>query len=238
MVSARGKTHFLAVWRKFFFFLCLIRLSLNTNRDFELPLPGDLPASVHHDLGQVYYRLKAVAERPTFSTNYVAHRNVTVTRMMLPSSLDLNQSVVISNEWIDKISYNISVPRKVFSAGSKIPITFDLVPIAPELGIRSVSCALKEYISLSSNEHSKSDGHVVKSIRDDHFAAGNRWIKTEVLDVPSIAEVRSDIVSDLIKIKHKLKFTVALTNADGHVSGKKIYSLERVMQILNYFCFL
>lgn len=211
---------------------------MNTNRDFELPLPGDLPASVHHDLGKVYYRLKAVAERPTFSTNYVAHRNVTVTRMMLPSSLDLNQSVVISNEWIDKISYNISVPRKVFSAGSKIPITFDLVPIAPELGIRSVSCALKEYISLSSNEHSKSDGHVVKSIRDDHFAAGNRWIKTEVLDVPSIAEVRSDIVSDLIKIKHKLKFTVALTNADGHVSGKKIYSLERVMQILNYFCFL
>ncbi|KAI9275774.1 hypothetical protein BDA99DRAFT_457465 [Phascolomyces articulosus] len=187
--------------------------------DFELPLPGDLPSTIRHDLGQVYYRLKAVAERPAFSMNYTAKRNVLLSRLMLPSSLELNQSVVISNEWTDKLSYNISVPRKVFSCGSPIPIFFDLIPIANELTVRSISCSLKEYITLSTQEHSKSEGRVVHHTHDHHFSnASDRWTTTEVLTVPSEQAIQSDLHSDLIKIKHKLKFTVSLMNADGHIS--------------------
>ncbi|KAG2223955.1 hypothetical protein INT45_013412 [Circinella minor] len=187
--------------------------------DFELPLPGDLPSTIQHDLGQVYYRLKAVAERPAFSMNYIAKRNVLLSRLMLPSSLELNQSVVISNEWTDKLSYNISVPRKVFSCNSPIPIFFDLVPIASQLTVRSISCSLKEYITLSTNEHTKSEGRIVHHTHDDHFSnATDRWTTTEVLTVPSEHNIHSDLYSDLIKIKHKLKFTVSMMNADGHIS--------------------
>ncbi|CDH48601.1 arrestin domain-containing protein [Lichtheimia corymbifera JMRC:FSU:9682] len=189
--------------------------------DFELPLPGDLPSTVQHDLGQVYYRLKAVAERPAFSINYVAKRNIRVSRVMLPSSLELNQSVVISNEWTNKLAYNISVPRMVFSCGSTIPVSFDLIPTAPGLSVRAISCTLKEYITLTSHEHTRSEGRVIKTVRDEQFAPSmDRWTRTEILQVPNEHQgrIQSDTTSELIKIKHKLKFTVSLINGDGHIS--------------------
>ncbi|KAG1050683.1 hypothetical protein G6F43_007064 [Rhizopus delemar] len=191
--------------------------------DFELPLPGDLPESVDHELGQVYYRLKATVERPTFSMNYSDKRSLRVSRVLLPSSLELTQSMVISNTWVDKLSYDISVPNKVFTMGSIIPITFALLPIAPDLQVRSVSCVLKEYTTLSTEEHSKMEGKVVKHLRDESFSASSDagvWTKTELLPVPDREshQVQTDSVCDLIKIKHKLKFTVSLTNADGHIS--------------------
>ncbi|CAO3621690.1 unnamed protein product [Mucor hiemalis] len=189
--------------------------------DFELPLPGDLPESVQHDLGEVYYRLKATVERPTFSVNYNDKKTLRVSRVLLPSSLELSQSLVISNTWTDKLSYDISVPSKVFSMGSLIPITFALLPIAPDLRVRSVSCVLKEYTTLSADEHSKMEGKVIKHLRDESFSSGeNAWTKTELLPVPDHTSrlIQTDSNCDLIKIKHKLKFTVSLTNADGHVS--------------------
>ncbi|KAG2198231.1 hypothetical protein INT46_005222 [Mucor plumbeus] len=189
--------------------------------DFELPLPGDLPESVEHDLGEVYYRLKAVVERPTFSMNYNDRKMLRVSRVLLPSSLELTQSLVISNVWVDKLSYDISVPSKVFSMGSLIPITFALVPIAQDLHVRSVSCVLKEYTTLTAEDHSKMEGRVIKHLRDENFASGpDPWTKTELLPVPDYTShmIQTDSLCDLIKIKHKLKFTVSLTNADGHIS--------------------
>ncbi|KAI9486917.1 MAG: hypothetical protein EXX96DRAFT_517266 [Benjaminiella poitrasii] len=189
--------------------------------DFELPLPGDLPESVDHELGQVYYRLKAVVDRPTFSMNYNDRKQLRVSRVLLPSSLELTQSMVISNVWIDKLSYDISVPSKVFSMGSLIPVTFALVPIAPDLQVKSVTCVLKEYTTLSAEDHSKMEGKVIKHLRDEHFNLGpDPWTKTELLPVPDYTShlVLTDSVCDLIKIKHKLKFIVSLINADGHIS--------------------
>ncbi|KAI8970271.1 hypothetical protein BDF20DRAFT_890212 [Mycotypha africana] len=190
--------------------------------DFELPLPGDLPETVDHDLGQVYYRLKAVVERPTFLMNYTDKKVLRVSRVLLPSSLELTQSLVISNTWVDKISYDISVTSKVFSMGSLIPITFALVPIAPDLQVRSVSCVLKEYTTLTAEDHSKMEGKVIKHLRDEHFptTGPDAWTKTELLPVPDYTShlVQTDSYCDLIKIKHKLKFIVSLMNADGHIS--------------------
>ncbi|KAI8877421.1 hypothetical protein K501DRAFT_230266 [Backusella circina FSU 941] len=189
--------------------------------DFELPLPGDLPETVQHDLGEVCYKLKAVVERPTFSMNYTDRKALRVTRILLPSSLELTQSQAISNTWVDKLSYDISVPSKVFSLGSLVPVTFALLPIAPDLRVRSVSCVLKEYITLTAGEHTKMEGKVIKHIRDETFASSpEQWTKTELLPVPDLHSnlIQTDSYSDLIKIKHKLKFTVSLINADGHIS--------------------
>jgi hypothetical protein len=139
---------------------------------------------------------------------------------------------VISNTWTDKLSYDISVPSKVFSMGSLIPVTFALNPIAQDLRVRSVSCVLKEYTTLSADEHSKMEGKVIKHLRDENFSSGNTtWTKTEILPVPDVSShlILTDSQCDLIKIKHKLKFTVSLTNADGHVSGNiYIYLMEFV----------
>lgn len=143
--------------------------------------------------------------------------------------------MVISNVWVDKLSYDISVPSKVFSLGSLIPITFALVPIAEELQVRSVSCVLKEYITLTSDEHTKMEGKVVKHLRDEQFTD---WTKTELLPVPDLNshQVQTDSFCDLIRIKHKLKFTVSLMNSDGHISGKYTYTHKGVWIYNTHMC--
>jgi hypothetical protein len=193
------------------------------NRDFELPLPGDLPETIEgSEHGQVYYKLKAVAERPTFSMNFGDKRPVQVLRYMLPSALELSQSLLIANEWADKMSYEISVPCKVYSGADVIPITFDLIPIAQELKARYITCTLKEYCTYTAGDNVKSESRIVKFLRDDEFpSTGDRWTKIELLRIPQIGtNIHCDAETDLIKIKHKLKFTVSLINLDGHISGK------------------
>ncbi|RCH95597.1 hypothetical protein CU097_013206 [Rhizopus azygosporus] len=114
-----------------------------------------LSETVDHELGQVYYYLKAAAERLNFSINYTNRKSIRVSRMLLSSSLELTQPMVISNTWMDKLSYDISVPSKTFTMRNIIPITFALLPIAPDLQVRSVSCVLKKYITLTCADHSK-----------------------------------------------------------------------------------
>jgi hypothetical protein len=172
--------------------------------------------------------------------NYSDKRSLRVSRVLLPSSLELTQSMVISNTWVDKLSYDISVPNKLFTMGSIIPITFALLPIAPDLQVRSVSCVLKEYTTLSTEDHSKMEGKVVKHLRDECFSSSSSdadvWTKTELLPVPDREshQVQTDSFCDLIKIKHKLKFTVSLTNADGHISGKVRLVLQTITTLIIY----
>ncbi|KAI8337407.1 hypothetical protein BC941DRAFT_375033, partial [Chlamydoabsidia padenii] len=194
--------------------------------DFELPLPGDLPETLHHELGQVYYRLKAVVERPTFSLNYSDRRSLKVTRLRLPTCMELLQSTLVSSVWADKLSYDINVPTRCYSIGSILPITFDFLPLHAGLKIRSVTCTLKEYLTLSTSQgHSKTIGRVVKVHHNHHFQhtahrLGPAYHKTEQLVIPQEDShlVMMDTANDLINVKHKLKLTVSLMNADGHIS--------------------
>ncbi|CEG80802.1 hypothetical protein RMATCC62417_15087 [Rhizopus microsporus] len=94
-----------------------------------------LPTTVDHELDQVYYHLKTAVEQPTFSINYTDRKSIRISRMFLSSSLELTQSMLIFNTWMDKLSYDISVPSKAFTIGSTIPITFALLPIAPNLQV-------------------------------------------------------------------------------------------------------
>ncbi|KAL7319611.1 hypothetical protein PS15m_002733 [Mucor circinelloides] len=190
--------------------------------NFEIPLPGNLPETVNHEMGQVQYRLKAYCDRPTFSMNYVDKRAIKVTRLMLPSSLELTQSVIISNVWANKVAYDISIPSKVYCSNKSIPISFDLMPIAPHLKIKSVSCSLKEYITCSTMDHHKTEGKVINHLRDDRLSLDSttgHWAKIELLHVPSDSSlINYDMCGELIQVKHKLKFSVALQNLDGHIS--------------------
>ncbi|KAI8876883.1 hypothetical protein K501DRAFT_231270 [Backusella circina FSU 941] len=190
--------------------------------DFEFPLPGNLPQSLDHEMGQVSYRLRAICERPTFSANYIDKKDVTITRLMLPTSLELTQQVVISNVWADKIMYNISIPSKVFSIGKVVPISFSLTPIAPNLKILAIFCALKEYTTCSTLDSHITNGKVISDIKDEHIVvdgATGETSKTELMHIPADPRhVRFDTSSELITVKHKIKFTVSLQNEDGHIS--------------------
>lgn len=191
------------------------------NRDFELPLPGDLPESVKHEMGQVEYKLKAYCDRPTFCMNYVDKKTIKVSRFLLPSCIDFNESVEISSTWANKVIYDISIPTKIYCADKTIPVSFDLQPIAPNLTVRSVACSLKEYTTCITPEHHKTESKILSYLRDDRFDADSEgnYFKTELLHVPAESNhIHYDMSGELIQVKHKLKFVVSLQNSDGHIS--------------------
>lgn len=200
-------------------YLCII-----TYREFELPIPGNLLESIQHDIGKVSYYFKAICERPTFSMNLVDKKTVKVKRLMLPSNIELNQSVIISSIWADKVAYDISIPSKVFTGNTSIPISFDLTPIAPNLKIRSVRCCLKEYVTFTAQQHSRTEGRLIQHYGDPNLqtdSASGRWTKIVLLHVPD--QIIFDMSGKSIQVRHKLKFTVALENSDGHISGTSSY---------------
>ncbi|KAG2237231.1 hypothetical protein BDF21DRAFT_377119 [Thamnidium elegans] len=194
--------------------------------DFEIPLPGNLPETIHHELGKVQYQLKAYCDRPKFSKDYMDECSIRLSRHLLASSVQYTQEVEISNVWENKVAYNISIPSKIYSPNKIIPVSFDLLPLAPNLKIESVVCSLKEYVTCATSTHQKTTSRVLNFLRDDHFTLDpvtGRFTKTQVLIVPGQRDNRLhfDMRGELIEIQHTLKFTVSLENADGHISELK-----------------
>jgi hypothetical protein len=192
--------------------------------EFEFALPGNLPDSIeNNDTGSVQYRLKAVAERPTFMLNYTDKKSVRIIRHVLPSNTEMFTPMTITNEWANKLEYNISVPSKVFTEDETIPVNLRIVPKLPDLKVRYLTCSLKEYVTYSAgsnSQFSKTEGRIVKFFRDEQFPCrGDIWQKTETIRVPRCPSgIQFDTKNELIRIRHKLKFTMSLINSDMHIS--------------------
>ncbi|KAI8373751.1 hypothetical protein BD560DRAFT_394248 [Blakeslea trispora] len=184
--------------------------------EFQLPLPGHLPISVHHNLGKIKYQFSASCDRPTFSQNYVAHRTIQLCRIL--SLTDLMESVIISDRWAGKINYHISIPSKWYSPDMHIPVSIHLEPLAYQLTVKSVCLTLKEYITGHVSGHQKTKGKKLSRMRDDrHGSTHGHWVKTLQLIVP--VHLNFDMQSDFIQVRHKVNLTIALANFDGHISA-------------------
>jgi hypothetical protein len=191
--------------------------------NFELTLSGDLPQSVETKSGQVLYTLKATVERPTFMQNILKKVPVQVMRCVLPSEFELVQSIFVSNVWPGKMSYDITLPSKVFCRGQPMCTTFQVRPLAPNLKIRSITCILKESCTYTANHCTKTDARIIERKRQDHpflRCTGDEWTASVSLDVPSMASKTAccDADCQLIKIRHKIKISMSILNEDGHLS--------------------
>ncbi|KAG1079979.1 hypothetical protein G6F42_023521 [Rhizopus arrhizus] len=195
--------------------------------DFELLLPGNLAQTLDSDVGSVSYRLKATIERSAFVQNTVKKRNIRIVRCSLPSQFDLVQALEIHNTWAQKMVYDISVPSKLYAFYDPIPISFNILPIASHLRVHAIMASIKEYCTYTANSHTKTDTRIVRLVRVDHpfseavstTTSPPTWDRVLDLPVPSKSPVIfADADSDMIRIRHRLKFVISLANADGHIS--------------------
>ncbi|CEP14986.1 hypothetical protein [Parasitella parasitica] len=195
--------------------------------DFELLLPGNLAQTLDSDVGSVIYRLKATIERSAFIQNTVKKRNIRIVRCILPSQFELVQSLEIHNTWAQKMVYDISVPSKLYAFNDTIPISFKILPIASHLRVHAIMASIKEYCTYTANGHTKTDTRIVRLVRVDRpfseavstTTSPPTWDRVLDLPVPSKSPVIfADADSDMIRIRHRLKFVISLANADGHIS--------------------
>lgn len=193
---------------------------------FELLIPGNLPQTLESEVGSITYRLKATIERGAFVQNTIKKRSIRILRCIMPSQFDLVQSLEIHNTWAEKMVYDISVPSKLYAFGDTIPISFKILPIASQLRVHAIMASIKEYCTYKANGHSKTDTRIVRLVRVDHpfseattIASTEGWSRVVDLTIPAKSPlVFSDADSDMIKIRHRLKFVISLVNADGHIS--------------------
>lgn len=208
----------------------------NYTYDFELALSGDLPESTYvANFYTVQYQLKATIERSTFSPNMTMRKCIHVSRQLLPLTPEFLEPVSISNQWADKLDYEITLPTKIYTHGDHIPISIRITPLTNSLRVRHLSCTLKEYMicraHLSSsflNVRPRAQGRVLFSSRDDRFGRSNHsansnhfveWAKTQTIQLPTSPQaLQCDVQNELIRIRHKIKFVLSLINADGHIS--------------------
>ncbi|KAI8993244.1 hypothetical protein BDB01DRAFT_754289 [Pilobolus umbonatus] len=201
----------------------------NYSYEFELPIPGDMPESSYiHNFYVVEYGLKATIERSSFLPNMVHRKKVHISRKLQPFSSETQDPITLSNQWLHKLDYEITLPSKVYTHGDKVPITIKITPLTESLSVRHLSISLKEYMICRAgqpqfNHRSRVHSRVVASLRDAEFGqtTGNsgEWKKTEVLKLPtSSSDLQCDLQNDLVRIRHKVKFVLSLENSDGHIS--------------------
>ncbi|KAI8329325.1 hypothetical protein BC941DRAFT_443242 [Chlamydoabsidia padenii] len=207
--------------------------------DFSLSLPGDLPPTLQAEMGKVSYQLTANLER---SGGFLLHNTIQrkkpirMVRSVLPSEFELVQSLEIHNTWSEKMVYDISLPSKLYAHNATIPVSFTILPIANKLRVHAIMATLKECCTYEANNKRRTDSRIIKVSRQENpFSAAvvnhdggdggsggpqtAPW--TRVLDVQVPARspmVFCDANSDMIRIRHKLKFVISIVNGDGHFS--------------------
>ncbi|GME85050.1 unnamed protein product [Ambrosiozyma monospora] len=194
------------------------------------------------------YRLQSTIERGRFSSSLVTKKLVHVVRTLTTDSSELSESVAVDNTWPKKVDYSITVPTRSIAIGARCSIEFTLVPLLKGLRLGSVKVRLVEYSSFAASTSTHMDERVVMSktvpkvtvdsngvdiwkdsemdingvfFRNDSLElAQDKWEVRTFLDIPdSLDKVTQDCdISRYVKVRHKLKFSVALINPDGHVS--------------------
>ncbi|KAI8354580.1 hypothetical protein EDC96DRAFT_446880 [Choanephora cucurbitarum] len=198
--------------------------------EFELALPGNLPESTHvakHYISQ--YHLKASAQRAgIISLNYTTQQDIHLSRQNFSLGTDYFDPMTVVNVCPGKISYDISMPTKVYGHGDTVPITVRAVLLNPNVQLRYVSCIFKEYVTCRPingwySGKNKSYSHMIQYTRQpieeqrDH--SYTVVLHTTIPD--SFAEIQCDAQNDSVRVKHKLKFVLSIEDQDGNKSEVK-----------------
>ncbi|KAG0777755.1 hypothetical protein G6F22_011655 [Rhizopus arrhizus] len=196
--------------------------------EFELVLPGSLPESTRMDkYYNVDYRLKAVAEKPAFSRDYVARRDIHLSRQKPNITNEFFDPIHLVNRWENKLEYEISLPTKVYTYGDYIPVKIKLVSLIPHLHINYVSCIFKEYLTCRAingwfNGKNKSQRRLIEYTRKNtdrqELKMDSTWTATVQMHVPeSVVDIQCDAHNDSVQVQHKIKLNLTIEDKQGRL---------------------
>ena len=201
---------------------------------FELVIPGSMAESVEglKDV-RVGYNLKATVARGRLSADLHAYKSVRIIRTLAPGDLELAHAMTVENIWPNKVEYSLNIPQKAVVFGTSIQTEMSFTPLLKGLKIGTIKCNLVE--THDWNVHSYGDNHYKKTREiaawsfemneEEHYhdmmneSGQDGWVLKESLPLPkSLKLCMQDVDTEKIKIKHKVKFIIALENPDGHIS--------------------
>jgi hypothetical protein len=203
---------------------------------FDIELPGDTAESVEglYQTG-ITYLLKATVSRGKLAKNLHAYKRLRIVRTLEPAALELNHAMSVENIWPNKVEYSVAIPQKAVVFGTSVPLEMRFNPLLKGLEMGKITVKLFETqeFTVSGSGHPlrthKHDREVARwdmeVTREAHWhdmieeTGQEGWVVNHELPLPKrLNQCIQDCAVQGIKIRHKLKLTVALNNPDGHVS--------------------
>lgn len=224
---------------------------------FELLLPGDTAESVEGLYqSNISYHLKATISRGKLAKNHHAYKRVRIIRTLDPTALEFNHAMSVENIWPNKIEYSVVIPQKALVFGSNLPLEMRFTPLLKGLEMGEITVKLLETQEFSVSGYNGSASRSHKSERDvctwtfevnrdDNWndnideTGQDGWAITKELPLPKkLTKCLQDCSVHGIKIRHKVKLTVALKNPDGHISEVSTHLVDYLYPHTDYYCSL
>lgn len=209
----------------------------NYEYPFEFTLPGDTPESVEGiPEASITYRLKATVSRGKLAYDLHAYKHLRIIRTLESGALEFLHAMSVENIWPNKLEYSIVIPQKAVVFGGVVDMEMRFTPLLKglELGevtakmIETRECVIQGSTGVNIREH-RTERDVAtwkfEVTREDHWndmieeTGQEGWALTKQLSLPKkLRQCIQDLNHHGIKIRHKIKLTVALKNPDGHIS--------------------
>ena len=204
---------------------------------FELVINGSMAESVEGLADcHITYKLKATVARGKLVYDLHAWKPVRIVRTLDPAALELAHAMTVENIWPNKIEYQLVIPQKAIVFGTAINIEMRFTSLLKGLKIGLIRCVLFESQEFTlpgavsntdkSFKHSRAveawefelnDEEHYQDILDENGQDG--YTLQKVLPLPKkLSKCLQDVDVCGIKVRHRVKFNLALHNPDGHIS--------------------
>lgn len=209
----------------------------NYEYPFEYMLPGDTAESVEGiPEASITYRLKATVGRGKLAYDLHSYKHLRIIRTLEPGALELLHAMSVENIWPNKVDYSIVIPQKAVVFGGTINLEMRFSPLLKGLELGDITAKLIEIreciltgptgLTLRENRQERDVSTWKFEInRDDHWndmiedTGQEGWAMTKKLNLPKkLRQCIQDLNHHGLKVRHKIKLTVALRNPDGHIS--------------------
>lgn len=212
---------------------------------FELVIPGSMAESVEGlQESHIMYKLKATVARGKLAYDLHAHKPVRIVRTLDPSALELAHAMTVENVWPNKIEYQLVIPQKAIIFGTAIDVEMRFTSLLKGLRIGNIKCQLIEAQEFTIAGATVNSERFWKHQRDidtwtfelndeEHYhdmiddSGQDGYTLHEKMPLPKrLSKCLQDVDVHGIKIRHKVKFNIALHNPDGHVSEVRLLSVR------------
>ncbi|CAJ0547918.1 Ff.00g046720.m01.CDS01 [Fusarium sp. VM40] len=207
---------------------------------FEYMLPGNMAESVEGiPEASITYRLRATVGRGKLAYDLHANKHLRIIRTLEPGALEFLHAMSVENIWPNKVDYSIIIPQKAVVFGGLVTMEMRFTPLLKGLELGDITARLMEVRECHVQGTGSSYGTGTKEhrterevsmwkfsvSREEHWqdmiedTGQEGWALTKKLNLPKrLRQCVQDLNHHGIKIRHKIKLTVALCNPDGHIS--------------------
>lgn len=209
----------------------------NYEYPFEYMLPGDTAESVEGiPEASITYKLKSTIGRGKLAYDLHSYKHLRIIRTLEPGALEFLHAMSVENIWPNKVDYSIVIPQKAVVFGGFVTMEMRFTPLLKGLELGEVTaklievrdCMVQGPAGITMREH-RTEREVsvwrFDVTRDEHWSdmiedtGQDGWALSKQLDLPrKLRQCIQDLNHHGIKVRHKIKLTVALKNPDGHIS--------------------